>query len=252
MKKNGGTSDLHMGDIRGGVMSRYEPDTAHSDRRRLIRVHIGTSASTFVINISEISRTEMSGTILHTYTDSAYRFSTLFEAVNLIQMITDALNFPERGYRLRRWGEDVGGAMAGPTDGIPSGGGISAGMGGQGAARGADEIHEILGALKTGSATDPGKPKLSFLVRIQYKQNASWQGEVQWVNGGHRTLQFRSVLEFSSLLFEACTAVRAAETSENAENAEAVTGAEAAKNAKAATDMHDVRDESKDGPPAPN
>ena len=100
-----------------------------------------------------------------------------------------------------------------------------------GAARGADEIFEILGALKTDSAADPVKPKLSFLVRIQYKQNASWQGEVQWVNGGHRTLQVRSVLEFSSLLFEACTAVRAAGVLENAETG---TGAETIKSAETA------------------
>ena len=40
------------------------------------------------------------------------------------------------------------------------------------------------------------------MVRIQFRQNASWQGTVQWLEG-KKTLPFRSMLELVHLLREA-------------------------------------------------
>ncbi len=40
-----------------------------------------------------------------------------------------------------------------------------------------------------------------FLIRIMFRQNASWQGEVQWVDEGKKT-HFRSLLELIMLLHE--------------------------------------------------
>ena len=42
----------------------------------------------------------------------------------------------------------------------------------------------------------------SFLVRIQFKQNASWQGTVQWLEE-KKTCNFRSWLELLMLIQEA-------------------------------------------------
>ena len=42
----------------------------------------------------------------------------------------------------------------------------------------------------------------NFLVRIQYHQNASWQGTIQWLDG-RKTLPFRSMLEMIHLMEEA-------------------------------------------------
>ena len=39
----------------------------------------------------------------------------------------------------------------------------------------------------------------TFIVRIQYRQNASWQGHVTWVDE-NRTVPFRSALELIKLL----------------------------------------------------
>ncbi len=39
----------------------------------------------------------------------------------------------------------------------------------------------------------------TFAIRIHFRQNASWQGSVQWMEGG-RTQSFRSVLELIFLL----------------------------------------------------
>lgn len=42
----------------------------------------------------------------------------------------------------------------------------------------------------------------SFLIRIQYRQNASWQGVIQWLDG-KKTRHFRSFLEMTLLMQEA-------------------------------------------------
>ena len=41
----------------------------------------------------------------------------------------------------------------------------------------------------------------SFLVRVQFRQNASWQGTVQWLEE-KRTCNFRSLLELLLLIQE--------------------------------------------------
>ncbi len=44
--------------------------------------------------------------------------------------------------------------------------------------------------------------KPSFFVRILFRQNTSWQGEIQWMEG-QKTRRFRSALELLSLIEEA-------------------------------------------------
>ena len=43
------------------------------------------------------------------------------------------------------------------------------------------------------------KGKECFLISIQYRQNASWQGALSWIEGG-REENFRSVLELLLLI----------------------------------------------------
>lgn len=47
----------------------------------------------------------------------------------------------------------------------------------------------------------PDEPN-TFIIRVQYRQNASWQGSVQWVEGG-KEQHFRSALELIKLMDEA-------------------------------------------------
>lgn len=42
----------------------------------------------------------------------------------------------------------------------------------------------------------------SFLIRIMYRQNCSWQGSIQWLDT-NKTCHFRSVLELLLLLEQA-------------------------------------------------
>ena len=42
----------------------------------------------------------------------------------------------------------------------------------------------------------------TFLIRVQFRQNATWQGRIEWLEG-KKTRPFRSVLEMSQLIQEA-------------------------------------------------
>jgi hypothetical protein len=59
-----------------------------------------------------------------------------------------------------------------------------------------------------GMKIDKGKgscKKAEFFVRVLFRRNASWQGEIQWLEG-EKTKSFRSVLELISLMQEAMEA----------------------------------------------
>ncbi len=42
----------------------------------------------------------------------------------------------------------------------------------------------------------------AFLVRVMYRQNATWMGEIQWLDGREK-LHFRSFLEMVTLMQQA-------------------------------------------------
>ena len=52
------------------------------------------------------------------------------------------------------------------------------------------------------SELEKSQEKASFLVHVQFRQHATWQGNITWINKGV-TQQFRSVLELIRLMTEA-------------------------------------------------
>ena len=51
--------------------------------------------------------------------------------------------------------------------------------------------------------------KATFIVRIQYRQNATWQGQVTWAEE-NKTMNFRSALELIRLIDSTAEAKKAA------------------------------------------
>jgi hypothetical protein len=62
-----------------------------------------------------------------------------------------------------------------------------------------------ISALKNQHKKDPAKKLLGkpeFMIRLNLRQNATWQGELYWVNADRR-IHFRSLLEMVNLMQEA-------------------------------------------------
>ena len=161
--------------------------SVRKDKRKQVRVHIGTSASTFALNIIGFSADEMLGTIVHMYSNRTYEFNSVFEMVNLIHAISEQLDFPQKGYRIRSWYSNGDDEETGTAHQFRK-----------------MDLSLKAADIKSNRAT---KAKLTFLVRIQYRQNASWQGEILW-HERERTVKFRSLLELLTVLDEAKEEVR--------------------------------------------
>ncbi len=60
-------------------------------------------------------------------------------------------------------------------------------------------------ALSAANNLDSGHRKGTFVVKIEYCQNETWQGKVVWAEE-NRTERFRSMLELIKLMDEAMAA----------------------------------------------
>ena len=60
-------------------------------------------------------------------------------------------------------------------------------------------------ALSVTTNTDPGHRRGTFIVKVEYCQNETWQGKVVWAEE-NRTERFRSMLELIKLMDEAMAA----------------------------------------------
>ena len=60
---------------------------------------------------------------------------------------------------------------------------------------------EITGRVWTKMSDPAGKPMdpASFLIQVQFRQNATWQGSIQWLDK-KKTQRFRSTLELIQLM----------------------------------------------------
>ena len=57
----------------------------------------------------------------------------------------------------------------------------------------------------------------TFIVRVQHRQNSSWQGRITWMEED-KTVQFRSVWEMIKLIESAVNSVSEPEEEEEEEN----------------------------------
>ncbi len=60
----------------------------------------------------------------------------------------------------------------------------------------------LLNSARKGKTTKRASGKPEFHIRLHHRQNASWQGELYWLNTGERVC-FRSLLELVALIQEA-------------------------------------------------
>ena len=58
---------------------------------------------------------------------------------------------------------------------------------------------EMAGSNQLNTAEKVRRYNEAFLVRVEYQENATWQGTVTWTNRG-KTMHFRSVLEMIKLI----------------------------------------------------
>jgi hypothetical protein len=112
----------------------------------------------------------MEGTGNYLHTGESFRFFSIWEGIKRIESILDKEKFPERTREFTTWAkeETIGREMASPV-----------------------YLQEENGGRMPYMA--------SFVIRVQYRHNSTWQGMVQWMEG-MQLLHFKSVFELMKLV----------------------------------------------------
>ena len=107
---------------------------------------------------------------------TGFAVSGIGDMVKVLEYVFDYCNFPQASHENRRF---------------------------FGANRNNDEKRKAyMEERKIDSQPEPQGDKATFIVQVQFRQNATWQGTVQWVEKGV-TQRFRSELELMKLMNEA-------------------------------------------------
>lgn len=116
---------------------------------------------------------ELGGRIYHCYDKNPWLFSNVIRMVELMEDLFDRISFPQASTKTRTFTNTVH--------------------------QGKEKLEKV--STPQEAISQRGE-KGTFLIYVKYRQNSSWQGEVQWLeNGG--VSQFVSVLELLKLLSNA-------------------------------------------------
>lgn len=121
------------------------------------------------VTITSYSGDNVRGVVNNDYYNKSFLFSDLFEMVKILESLYTSMFFPQHSFDERRF-----------TNKSPSNIII----------RKADEIKLC------------DQAKATFILHIKFRQNATWQGSINWVEE-NKTQNFRSTLEMIKLIDEA-------------------------------------------------
>ncbi|WP_312092548.1 hypothetical protein [Aminipila sp.] len=108
------------------------------------------------------------------------KFTDLHELLLLLEEIMDRIQCPGAGTNMRAFKED-----------------------GESVTLDRSEIREAKKVMRKFDTGSERGEKATFILQIKFRQNASWQGTVQWVEK-KQSLNFRSALELIKIIDSAC------------------------------------------------
>ncbi len=118
---------------------------------------------TSIVRISSYEGRSPRGVLFNSYYDGEKRFENLSQLIFLMEEMLDDLNYPQQTMKTRSYK-----------------------TGGRNTVRGGEEEPH-------------GKTLATFRIKVLFRQNASWQGSITWVEKEQES-SFRSVLELVHLM----------------------------------------------------
>ena len=138
-----------------------------------------------VVLVDERAPFSFSGRLYSDYFQRALPFSCPEELLSLSRALLDALSFPQTATSCRSFHSRRGASAPHPTP-----------------KRSMESMKHESSLPSQQNETVPTGKKGTFVVQVLYRQNATWQGTVRWLDT-NKTQPFRSVLELLSLMQEA-------------------------------------------------
>lgn len=127
------------------------------------------------------------GRLYHQYAGGSIAFQSFLEAFNRMEELYDRLQFPQASTQYRsfltdrragRWERKADSRR----DRIPE-----------------DQRREIREVNSFKEVIEQRGERATFVIRVQYRQHSSWQGEITWIDGQKKEY-FRSALELLRLM----------------------------------------------------
>ena len=137
-----------------------------------------------VICVRAARHGQLSGELYHSYSDESVPFESLKQMTLAMERLYDWLQFPRRGTNSRSF------TTAERPTAIQT-----------------ERRKLVSDETLLSKHGDIG----TFIVRVQHRQNSSWQGRITWMEED-RTIQFRSVWEMIKLMESAVDTVSAQES----------------------------------------
>ena len=133
-----------------------------------------SKSADFIIRVISVNNATWQGKAEHVESGQVYCFKSFLELLNQIHHKLEALGYPQSDTQLRSWGESTLSIVPKETE--------------------PQQAQEMENPEASGGST--------FLVRIMYRQNTTWQGTVQSLDK-KQIMPFRSLLELTMLIDEA-------------------------------------------------
>lgn len=131
---------------------------------------------TYVFVRFDFSSSEPHGEFRHLYMETLQTFHTISELIYRLELMMEETNSPSADFLCRKeWSTKPNKTTPGQSRKRNSG---------------------LLDQLSFAGLDKPGE---LFLLHIRYRQNATWQGDIRWLNT-KKTFSFRSALELLMVL----------------------------------------------------
>lgn len=122
------------------------------------------------ICVDDYMEEEIQGNIWHCYERRGIPFQSIIQMVQIMEKLFDSIHYPQSALRSRSFTEENH-----------------------------KTIQEAIKVLDKDRVINQRGDKGTFVVHVQYRQNATWQGEVLWAEK-KISRKFRSALELMKLI----------------------------------------------------
>lgn len=127
------------------------------------------------------------GRLYHQYAGGPIAFRSFLEAFDRMEELYDGLQFPQASTQCRSFLTDRGAKRRG-KEAVGIGSGFS-----EYRRREMKEVESFKEVIEQRGE------RATFVIRVQYRQHSSWQGEITWIDGQKKEY-FRSALELLRLM----------------------------------------------------
>lgn len=141
------------------------------------KVALSSNVTRIMVCVDGFGGAELSGRLISQYLPKEIRFVSMMEFINELDAVFDGFSFPQQAFSPRQFTPDTQNKKT-------------------------IDPKEVRRYMDDKTFMEQSGTKSTFIVQVQFRQNATWQGTIQWIDK-KMTQKFRSTLELIKLMDDA-------------------------------------------------